>query len=72
MLSIPTFILIAIFWKWYIGLPLLLIVTPQLFKANKKSVSQFILEYAEEDQKFFQSLMHDDLLTFKEVNKDSK
>lgn len=72
MLSIPAFILVAIFYKWWVGLLLLFIVTPIISKSVKKSAAQFLLEYAEEDKKFFKLLLEHDALIFKETEGDIK
>ena len=65
ILTIPGFICVAIFWKWWAGLLLLLLVTPIIFKAIKASAAQFVLKHAEENKQFFDLLMENDLLFFK-------
>ena len=62
MLSVRAGILVAIFYKWWVGLLVLLFVTPVLFTANKKSAAQFVLEHATENQDFFEPLTEKGLL----------
>ncbi len=64
MLSIPGFILVAIFVRWWLGLLLLIFVTPTIMGAVKKSAAQFVLEHAEEDEAFFNMLVENGLLYF--------
>lgn len=66
MLSIPGFICVSVFWKWWAGLLLLVFVTPMISSAIKKSARQFVLEYAEENKEFFNKLVENSLLVFRE------
>ena len=68
MLSIPAFICISVFYKWWAGLLLLFIVTPMISAGIKKSAAQFALEHAEDDEQFFNLLVSHDLLVFKNVD----
>jgi len=65
MLSIPGFICVSIFWKWWAGLLLLFFVTPMIFRATKKSAAHFVLEHAQDSKEFFDKLVENDLLVFK-------
>lgn len=65
ILSIPGFISVSIFYSWWIGLLLLLIVTPMIFRATRKSAAEFVLEHAENDAQFFTFLVDKNLLIFK-------
>jgi len=64
MLSIPGFICVSIFWKWWAGLILLMFVTPTIFSATKKSAAQFVLEHAQDNKEFFNQLAENNLLVF--------
>ncbi len=44
---------------------LLFTATPIVFKATKKSAADFVLEYAEENELFFNLLVSGDMLIFK-------
>jgi len=66
MLSIPGFICVSIFWKWWAGLLLLFFVTPAISSAIKKSAGQFVLEHAQDNREFFEELVRNNLLVFKE------
>jgi hypothetical protein len=65
MLSIPGFIAVSIFYKWWVGLLLLFVVTPMISRSTKKSAAEFVLEHAENDAQFFSFLVEKNLLTFK-------
>lgn len=65
MLSIPGFIAVSIFQSWWIGLLLLFMVTPIIFRATKKSAAEFVLEHAESNAEFFSLLVDKNLLIFK-------
>ena len=66
MLSIPGFICVSIFWKWWVGLLLLFFLTPVLFRAAKERAAQFVLGHAEKDKEFFETLLEGGLLLFKD------
>ena len=65
MLSIPAFIAVSIFYRWWVGLLLLFIVTPLLSRSTKKSAAEFVLEHAENDEQFFSLLIEKNLLIFR-------
>ena len=67
LLSMPGFISISIFYRWWVGLLLLFTVTPTLYRAIKKSGAQFVLEHAENDEQFFIFLVENNLLIIKSV-----
>jgi len=69
MLSIPGFICVSIFWKWWAGLLLLFFVTPAIFAATKKSAAHFVLQYAEESKEFFERLVDSNILVFREESR---
>ena len=64
MLPIPAFILVAILWKWWIGLLLLIFVSPIIMKATKKSAAQFVIEYANENKEYFDFLVREEFISF--------
>ena len=64
-LSIPASIAVAIFFKWWVGLLLLLFVPATIFSANKKSAVGSVLQHAEENEEFFNMLVENDLLSFR-------
>ena len=65
MLSIPAF-LVAAFFVWWVGIPLLLVVTPMIYRASKRSAAQFVLEHAQDNKVFFDDLMRNKMLIFRE------
>jgi len=65
ILSIPGFICVSIFYKWWIGLILLFVVTPLISGATKDSAAQFVLEYAKESQEFYYMLLNKKVLIFR-------
>jgi len=62
LLSIPVFILLAVFFNTWIGLLLLIIGSPMLFRATKKSATQFLIRYALENEEFFMALEEKQLI----------
>ena len=60
LLSIPAFLLVAIFVKWWIGLLLLLFATPVLNRLARRAMVQSVMAYAEADQDFFGTLLKND------------
>ena len=52
--------------KWWIGLLLLVFVTALISSSVKTSASQFVLEHATYDAEFFDFLVANDLLVFRE------
>ena len=66
MLSIPAFICVSVFYKWWLGLILLVVVTPLIFSAVKKAAANFVLEHATENRAFFELLVQNGLLAFRE------
>lgn len=63
MLSIPGFIAVAILVKWWVGVLLLVFVTPMIFSSVKRSAAQFV---AAEDREFYDLLVSNNLLVFRE------
>lgn len=66
VLSIPGFIAVAIFVKWWIGLLLLFIVTPMIKNGVKQSAAQFALQHAQDNEEFFDMLVSNNVLVFRE------
>lgn len=52
-LSIPGGIAAAIWIEWWIGLALLFLLCPALFKASRKAACQFMIDHALESEEFF-------------------
>lgn len=69
LLSIPGFVCVSLFYRWWVGLLLLFFVTRTLFRAINKSISQFVIEHAEDDEHFFTFLVERNLLVFKPTGK---
>ena len=59
-------IAVAIFFKWWIGLLLLVFVPSTIWKANKKSAAGFVMQHAEDNEEFFNLLVERDLLVIRE------
>ncbi|MBA3482085.1 MAG: hypothetical protein H0T51_09750 [Pirellulales bacterium] len=59
--------LAAIFlYRWWVGLVILFLVAPIIFKANKRSAVQHVLSHAEEDEEFFNLLGSNGWLVFRQ------
>ncbi len=64
LLSIPVFIYVAISYKWWVGILLLIVVTPAISSAAKHCASQLVLEYAHKNKQFYEMLIEYNLLVF--------
>lgn len=65
ILSIPVFI-IGAFFTMGISLLGLVFFTPTISRSVKESAAKFVLEHAEENEVFFNMLVENDLLIFKQ------
>jgi hypothetical protein len=54
MLSIPAAIAVMFLYKWWVGLLILILVTPVISKSTKKSAMQFMIDYSLESPEFYQ------------------
>lgn len=64
MLSIPGFIAIAFLYKWWVGLLLLVFVTPALSGGVKRAARGYVVKHALEDPQFFSLMMEKEILRF--------
>ena len=64
-ISIIAGIAVTFIYRWWVGLAMLFLVTPIIFKANKRSAVQHVLSHAEEDEEFFNLLVQNDWLVFR-------
>lgn len=62
--SVPGFLAVSIFVKWWVGLLLLFFVTPAIFKSIKQTAAQFVLYHAESNEDFFQVLADEGIVRF--------
>jgi len=69
MLSIPACLCVVVFWKWWVGLLLVILVPPTIRKATVKSAVQFVLQHAEDNADFFEQLVDMDLLIFRQTKR---
>lgn len=54
ILSIPTALALMFLYKWWIGLLVLVFVTPFLSSSTKKSAMQFMIDHSVENPEFWQ------------------
>lgn len=54
ILSIPAAIAVMLLYKWWVGLLILIVVTPLISKSTKKSAMQFMIDYSLESTEFYQ------------------
>lgn len=54
ILSIPVAISVMFVYKWWVGLLILIVVTPLISKSTKKSAMQFMIDYSLESAEFYQ------------------
>ena len=64
-LTIPGFIAVAVFYKWWVGLLLLFFVTPLILRANAQTARDTILKEAKKNPLLFDNLYFDDVLLFR-------
>jgi hypothetical protein len=53
LLTLPAALAAAVFLKWWVGLVVLLFLTPALFKATNKRAKRFMIDYALENGDFY-------------------
>ena len=53
LLTIPAAFAAAFFYKWWAGALILVVLTPALFTATKKSAALHVIEYAVESSAFY-------------------
>jgi hypothetical protein len=54
ILSIPTAFAVMYFYTWWVGLLLLVLLTPALLSSTKKSAMQFMIDHSIENPEFYQ------------------
>lgn len=54
ILSMPAALVVMYFYKWWVGLSLLVLLTPALARATKKSAMQFMIDHSVENSEFYQ------------------
>jgi len=65
MLSIPAGIAVMFLYKWWVGM-ILLLVTPVISKATKKSAMQFMIDYSLESPEFYQYAIAESIIKVKQ------
>lgn len=53
ILSIPVAVGVMFLYKWWVGLPILILITPMISKSTKKTAMQFMIDYALENSEFY-------------------
>jgi len=71
ILSIPAAIVCIIWVKWWVGLLVLVFVTPVISKATKKSACQFMIDHALEDQEFYNYAIEKGIIICEENKRQS-
>lgn len=62
ILTIPVSIIVMFLYKWWVGLLILVFVTPAISSATKKAAMQFMIDYAIENPDFYQRAVSEGLL----------
>jgi hypothetical protein len=57
LLTIPAALIAAVFVKWWVGLLVLLFLTPALFKQTNQRVKRYMIDYALENRDFYSYLI---------------
>lgn len=68
LMSIPGCIVVVVLYSWWGGLLGLVILLPLGFAFSKELASQYVLQHAEEDPRFFEFLNDAGALCFRETN----
>jgi hypothetical protein len=66
ILSIPVAILIMIFFKWWVGLLVLIFVTPILSKSTKTSAMQFMIDHSVDSSEFYEFAVKEGVIRIRE------
>ncbi len=62
ILSIPFSIAVMFLYKWWMGMLILILVTPMIFKSTKKTAMQFMIDYALENSDFYKFAVTNDVI----------
>jgi hypothetical protein len=65
LLSIPMCIAVSIFYRWWLGLILLVVIQPTFFSAIKRWSAERVLDHALQNPEFFDALMSLNMLVVK-------
>jgi hypothetical protein len=66
MLSIPAAIAVMFLYKWWVGLLILILVTPVISKSAKKSAMQFMIDYSLESPEFYQFALDEGIISVRQ------
>ena len=66
ILTIPAAIATIFLYKWWVGLLILILVTPLISKSTKKSAMQFMIYYALENPEFYQFALAEGVLRIRQ------
>ncbi|MHA1170294.1 MAG: hypothetical protein ACTSRU_20905 [Candidatus Hodarchaeales archaeon] len=63
ILSIPAALAVMFLYKWWVGLLILIIVTPAISSSTKKSAMQFIIDHSLENPEFYHFAVSESIIT---------
>lgn len=66
ILSIPAAIAVMFLYKWWVGLLILITITPLISKSTKKSAMEFMIDHALENSKFYQFALDEGVIRVRE------
>ena len=72
LLTIPAAIAIMLFYKWWVGVLILVFLTPALYRAVRRSAMQFMIDYALESPDFYRLALEKGILTVRTKDDASK
>ena len=64
-ISIPISLAVVVFYEWWVGLILLLIVTPAISSSTKKSAMQFMIDHSVESNEFYNFAVSEEIIIVK-------
>ncbi len=65
ILTIPLGIVVWYYYRWWAGIPVIVLLFPAIHRGNNKSVAQFVLDKAGKDKSFFDLLVASNVLVFR-------
>jgi hypothetical protein len=65
LLTVPAAIAVMFLYKWWVGVLILLLVTPALSRATKRSAMQFMMDHALENPDFYRLAVDQGVIRFR-------
>lgn len=66
LLTIPAAFAVAFLYRWWAGAIVLLVITPALFAATKKSAAMHVVDYAVESSAFYSHAVENNVISIRQ------